>query len=565
MLTFVVAAAMVLAPQASHAMSTVVEPNECYFFAGELVKIGDHPAIYQATNAGIRAFESRAVYASWYDDFSNVRSVPQYCADNQTIQLPMKFRPGSRLVKSQVSARVYTTQPGNVLVEIGSGDIAESLYGSDWGSMVSDIPDYEFATYAKSTQPLNMAIPPEAMTLRKQGDSTVYHVQYGQYVKMEGALGPAITDSISVVSEDVFNQRSVGFGTMSQETLISMYLGSTITIGPVPAPVPTPTPIPTPTPVPTPDPVMYPAEQARIAHMFSEMNEVDSLAYEVGFAFSDSSSSNSEEGVVLALAGEVNAKTCGYEKISTEFFFAYADDTDYIDVTGEARGFAHGPNGVSGYFRIDDVTVEGDIEDIEKESIDAIVDNIRGQWVGETDSTSTDELCGTDSLVDQDVEELVLEHNPLLVTKTYGKEVINGEAVDHIEFIINEDGAEDMAEEILNSGGLGEFAGTISEGIEEVSDRAAVAGTTPDHVGHLWIGQDDLPRKVTFQIDDDYMSAYTEMSFWDFNEDFAIPEPIADMTFDEFIEMLMQDLEAAAGAYAVEMRKGLDSMRALLK
>lgn len=118
-------------------------PNLLY---GDLFKVSDHSAVYLLNAEKKRLYFPHAnVYYTWYKDFSAVKTIPNHCVDNYPAPTAppygMNYKPGSRLVKLQISPTVYAVLPGNKLFKIESEAAARSLYGPNWASLVSDVPE----------------------------------------------------------------------------------------------------------------------------------------------------------------------------------------------------------------------------------------------------------------------------------------------------------------------------------------------------------------------------------------------------------------------------------------
>lgn len=116
--------------------------------SGTLVKSPSYSAVYYLGDDGKRyVFPSENVYSSWYPDFSGVTTI----TDSQLYASPIggnvTYKPGSKMVKITTDPKVYAVDKNGTLRWIVGEDVAVSLYGSDWATKVSDIPDAFFTNY----------------------------------------------------------------------------------------------------------------------------------------------------------------------------------------------------------------------------------------------------------------------------------------------------------------------------------------------------------------------------------------------------------------------------------
>lgn len=126
--------------------------------SGQLVKLecGANPgvndpcrAVYYVGNDGKRyVFPNEKTYNTWYSDFSSVTTVTAEALASYIIGGNATYRPGVKLVKIQTNAKVYAVDMNGSLRWVTSGEVAESLYGTNWSSMVEDIPDAFFVNYS---------------------------------------------------------------------------------------------------------------------------------------------------------------------------------------------------------------------------------------------------------------------------------------------------------------------------------------------------------------------------------------------------------------------------------
>lgn len=147
--------------------------------AGELVKVATDRAVYYVGEDGKRyAFPNVATYASWYADFSGVRTIS--AQDLSALQLGgnVTYRPGTRLVKIATDPKVYAVEPGGALRPIDSEAVASALYGPAWSSRVDDVPVEFFVNYVVG-EPLSTATFPSGSVVRRASNNAVFIIDGG--------------------------------------------------------------------------------------------------------------------------------------------------------------------------------------------------------------------------------------------------------------------------------------------------------------------------------------------------------------------------------------------------
>jgi M6 family metalloprotease-like protein len=125
--------------------------------AGDLVKSASLPAVYYVSADNKRlTFPDEATYFSWYADFSQVQTIP----DADLAALPLAgvatVRPGTGLVKTSLSPKVYAVGHGGILCWITTEALAQMIFGADWAKKIVTVPD-EFLTAYKAGIDITMA------------------------------------------------------------------------------------------------------------------------------------------------------------------------------------------------------------------------------------------------------------------------------------------------------------------------------------------------------------------------------------------------------------------------
>jgi photosystem II stability/assembly factor-like uncharacterized protein len=93
------------------------------------------------------AFPNEKVFFTWYDDFDDVVIVTDDYMASITLGRNVTYRPGSRMVKFVTVNTVYGVGTDGELRAIASEDVAESIWGSAWNTLIDDISDAFFGNY----------------------------------------------------------------------------------------------------------------------------------------------------------------------------------------------------------------------------------------------------------------------------------------------------------------------------------------------------------------------------------------------------------------------------------
>lgn len=105
-------------------------------------------AVYYIGLDGKRhAFPNSKVYFSWFADFSQVQIVSADQLARIPLGMNVTYRPGSRMVKFTTDPKVYLVTKGGNLRWVKTEQVAISLYGSSWNTMIDDISDAFYANY----------------------------------------------------------------------------------------------------------------------------------------------------------------------------------------------------------------------------------------------------------------------------------------------------------------------------------------------------------------------------------------------------------------------------------
>ena len=196
-------------------LTPTAQAAECpTLVAGNLFKVPDNSAVYLLnTNMERMYFPHFTVYKSWYEDYSGVVEIPNTCVDNYPVPSAppygVNYRPGSRLVKVQISPSVYAVEPGNKLVKIGSEEVAIALYGVDWASKVIDIADVFWPNYISRGSEIVDAVPHEGMFVKTIDSVDVFYIKNRARYKVDSNVRGDVQTVIQAVMDRLPDADSV--------------------------------------------------------------------------------------------------------------------------------------------------------------------------------------------------------------------------------------------------------------------------------------------------------------------------------------------------------------------
>ncbi len=186
---------------------------------GQIFSVEGSSAVY-FLNANLERlyFPNSEVFYSWYEDFSEVVKISGSCVDQyqspKEAPFGVNYRPGSKLVKTTTSNDVYAVLPGNKIKKIDSEEVAESLYGSDWSSLVRDIPEVYWSNFVVETGTVSH-LPHNGMLLQRLGDESVYIVEENKLKKVIGELNEKLEQDIRTLLDSIFSVMEQGESVLS--------------------------------------------------------------------------------------------------------------------------------------------------------------------------------------------------------------------------------------------------------------------------------------------------------------------------------------------------------------
>ncbi len=120
--------------------------------SGDLIKGETLSTVYYYGSDGSRyAFPNEKSYFTWYSDFSDVETITDSELAAISLAGNVVYRPGSRWVKIQSDPKTYVVSTEGTVRWVESEEVAEGLAGSDWNTMIDDVPDTFFVDYTVGT------------------------------------------------------------------------------------------------------------------------------------------------------------------------------------------------------------------------------------------------------------------------------------------------------------------------------------------------------------------------------------------------------------------------------
>lgn len=116
--------------------------------AGDLIKGTSLSTVYYYGYDGMRyTFPNEKTYMTWYENFDDVMTISDSALADLSLAGNVAYRPGSYWIKVQSDDKVYAVSTDGSIHWIESEDVAEDYAGSDWSSMIQDVPDVFFTDY----------------------------------------------------------------------------------------------------------------------------------------------------------------------------------------------------------------------------------------------------------------------------------------------------------------------------------------------------------------------------------------------------------------------------------
>lgn len=137
-------------------ISVIVSSGSIHISPGDFIKLGcsgnvlpNDPctAVYYYGVDGKRhAFPNEKIFKSWFDDYDDLVIVSSNVMSDIQLGKNITFRPGKRLVKFSTKT-VYAVSFAGLLRPIANAQIAESIFGKDWISLIESVDDVFYSNY----------------------------------------------------------------------------------------------------------------------------------------------------------------------------------------------------------------------------------------------------------------------------------------------------------------------------------------------------------------------------------------------------------------------------------
>jgi len=127
------------------------------YFAGDLLRTPSSEAVYYiGSDYKKYVFPDAKTYYSWFANFDPVIWVTVEELDKYDIGGTMTYKPGTYMVKTVDTNKVYVVEGRGRLYKIPDEKTAASLYGANWAKQVRDvIPGYFASTYTQTGEVLS--------------------------------------------------------------------------------------------------------------------------------------------------------------------------------------------------------------------------------------------------------------------------------------------------------------------------------------------------------------------------------------------------------------------------
>jgi murein DD-endopeptidase MepM/ murein hydrolase activator NlpD len=113
-----------------------------------LIRTAESPTVYYCgANGGRYVFPNETTYFSWYQDFDSVTTISTEVMGTIPMKGSVTVKPGSYLLKLPSVPKVYSVTDGGELHWVPTAEIATSKYGTNWSSLVRDLPESFYPAY----------------------------------------------------------------------------------------------------------------------------------------------------------------------------------------------------------------------------------------------------------------------------------------------------------------------------------------------------------------------------------------------------------------------------------
>lgn len=146
-------------------------------YAGDLITAPNLGTIYYLNkNMERLVFPDEQTYNSWYDNFDEVKNIPQDLLESYPLSgRNATIRPGTYLVTIPSSNQVWMIGSPNILYWLADGEQQViDLFGSDWMGRLTDLPEYYFTNYTQGPDFKDNMSYPAGLLFYSQSDGQYY-------------------------------------------------------------------------------------------------------------------------------------------------------------------------------------------------------------------------------------------------------------------------------------------------------------------------------------------------------------------------------------------------------
>lgn len=136
--------------------SITVSEGSSHVETGTLIKTGCEGDVYPndpctavyfyGVDGKRHAFPTEAVFKSWYSNFDDVVVLSKSVMSDIPLGKNVTYKPGQRMVKFSNNT-VYAVSYAGLLRPIANEEIAETLFGEDWISLIETVDDVFYGNY----------------------------------------------------------------------------------------------------------------------------------------------------------------------------------------------------------------------------------------------------------------------------------------------------------------------------------------------------------------------------------------------------------------------------------
>jgi hypothetical protein len=141
-------------------------------------------AVYYIGDDGKKyIFPDSNTYFTWYKNFNDVKKVPVSVLDEYHDGGTVPYRGGASLITHKDTNRIYAVEPGGIIRWLKTAEIAENLYGANWGNLVKDvIPGFFSVSYTTGTELTDKL--PTGTIVKEVGGDDYYYIKNGLRKKL---------------------------------------------------------------------------------------------------------------------------------------------------------------------------------------------------------------------------------------------------------------------------------------------------------------------------------------------------------------------------------------------